>query len=154
MKLGIFSRTKGCLSAFQSAGNWKVLLGRCDRRPVDGAHMWPRQPLARNDSAIGTKAHSSRPFDGPNGNAITVSNDIWRHEPNVPTMGRCGLSAGIRSAGQRICAGGRRVTGRGEPFQHRAWFSCFDPITARSGIGAAGGLSPAITARRIFFRPD
>ncbi|KZY53556.1 nitrate ABC transporter substrate-binding protein, partial [Oleiphilus sp. HI0061] len=71
----------------EAQANWKVLLdGVIDGR-LDGAHMLAGQPIAAT-MGYGTKAHIITPFSMDlNGNAITVSNDIWEQmKPNIPKM--------------------------------------------------------------------
>ncbi|MFT7185754.1 MAG: nitrate/nitrite transport system substrate-binding protein [Pseudohongiellaceae bacterium] len=67
--------------------NWKVLLdGLIDGR-LDGAHMLAGQPIAAT-MGYGTQANIITPFSMDlNGNAITVSNEIWKQmKPNIPKM--------------------------------------------------------------------
>tara|TARA_R110002126_G_scaffold196969_1_gene344869 strand:- start:2317 stop:3282 length:966 start_codon:yes stop_codon:yes gene_type:complete len=76
---------EGLFVTLEPQANWKVLLDRTITGELDGAHMLAGQPLAAT-IGFGTKAHIVTPFSMDlNGNAITVSNDIWAMmKPNVP----------------------------------------------------------------------
>ena len=78
---------EGLFVTLEAQANWKVLLDGVIGGTLDGAHMLAGQPLAAT-IGYGTEAHIITPFSMDlNGNAITVSNDIWDEmKPNVPTM--------------------------------------------------------------------
>ncbi|MGC1496701.1 MAG: CmpA/NrtA family ABC transporter substrate-binding protein [Sulfitobacter sp.] len=78
---------EGLFVTLEAQANWKVLLDGVIDGQLDGAHMLAGQPLAAT-IGYGTKAHIITPFSMDlNGNAITVSNEIWEQmKPNVPTM--------------------------------------------------------------------
>ena len=76
---------EGLYVTIEAQANWKVLLdGVIDGR-LDGAHMLAGQPIAAT-MGYGTKANIITPFSMDlNGNAITVSNDIWQQmKANIP----------------------------------------------------------------------
>ena len=76
---------EGLYVTIEAQANWKVLLdGVIDGR-LDGAHMLAGQPIAAT-MGYGTKADIITPFSMDlNGNAITVSNDVWaKMKPNIP----------------------------------------------------------------------
>ena len=76
---------EGLYVSIEAQANWKVLLdGVIDGR-LDGAHMLAGQPIAAT-MGYGTKANIITPFSMDlNGNAITVSNEIWEQMlPNIP----------------------------------------------------------------------
>ncbi|MDN3680306.1 CmpA/NrtA family ABC transporter substrate-binding protein [Vibrio tapetis subsp. quintayensis] len=78
---------EGLYVTIEAQANWKVLLdGVIDGR-LDGAHMLAGQPIAAT-IGYGTKADIITPFSMDlNGNAITVSNDIWEQmRGNIPKM--------------------------------------------------------------------
>ncbi|MEL6750863.1 MAG: ABC transporter substrate-binding protein, partial [Pseudomonadota bacterium] len=77
---------EGLFVTLEPQANWKVLLDRVITGELDGAHMLAGQPLAAT-IGYGTKAHIVTPFSMDlNGNAITVSNDVWAMmKPNIPT---------------------------------------------------------------------
>lgn len=76
---------EGLFVTLEPQANWKVLLDRVITGELDGAHMLAGQPLAAT-IGFGTKAHIVTPFSMDlNGNAITVSNEIWDlMKPNIP----------------------------------------------------------------------
>ncbi len=76
---------EGLYVTIEAQANWKVLLDGVIDGKLDGAHMLAGQPLAAT-IGYGTKAHIVTPFSMDlNGNAITVSNDIWEQmKPYVP----------------------------------------------------------------------
>ena len=78
---------EGLFVTLEAQANWKVLLDGVIDGQLDGAHMLAGQPLAAT-IGYGTEAHIITPFSMDlNGNAITVSNDIWEQmKPNVPRM--------------------------------------------------------------------
>jgi len=76
---------EGLYVTLEAQANWKVLLDRTIDGQLDGAHMLAGQPLGAT-IGFGTKADIITAFSMDlNGNAITVSNDIWKQmKPNVP----------------------------------------------------------------------
>ncbi|QLE98053.1 ABC transporter substrate-binding protein [Neptunomonas phycophila] len=77
---------EGLYVTLEAQANWKVLLDRVIDGQLDGAHMLAGQPLGAT-IGYGTEAHIITAFSMDlNGNAITVSNDIWEQmKPNIPT---------------------------------------------------------------------
>ena len=78
---------EGLFVTLEAQANWKVLLDGVIDGQLDGAHMLAGQPLAAT-IGYGTQAHIITPFSMDlNGNAITVSNDVWdQMKPNIPLM--------------------------------------------------------------------
>tara|TARA_R110000744_G_scaffold72811_5_gene146006 strand:+ start:1057 stop:2457 length:1401 start_codon:yes stop_codon:yes gene_type:complete len=76
---------EGLYVTLEAQANWKVLLDRVIDGQLDGAHMLAGQPLGAT-IGYGTKADIITAFSMDlNGNAITVSNDIWQQmKPNIP----------------------------------------------------------------------
>jgi nitrate/nitrite transport system substrate-binding protein len=69
---------EGLYVTLEAQANWKVLLDRVIDGQLDGAHMLAGQPLGAT-IGFGTKADIITAFSMDlNGNAITVSNDIWK----------------------------------------------------------------------------
>nr|WP_241235121.1 CmpA/NrtA family ABC transporter substrate-binding protein [Amphritea opalescens] len=69
---------EGLYVQLEAQANWKVLLDRVIDGQLDGAHMLAGQPLGAT-IGFGTQAHIITAFSMDlNGNAITVSNDIWK----------------------------------------------------------------------------
>jgi len=80
-----FFEDEGLYVTLEAQANWKVLLDRVIDGQLDGAHMLAGQPLGAT-IGFGTKADIITAFSMDlNGNAITVSNDIWQQmKPNIP----------------------------------------------------------------------
>ena len=75
-ELGFFE-DEGLFVTLEPQANWKVLLDRVITGELDGAHMLAGQPIAAT-IGFGTKADVVTPFSMDlNGNAITVSNEVW-----------------------------------------------------------------------------
>ena len=76
---------EGLYVKLEAQANWKVLLDRVINGELDGAHMLAGQPLGAT-IGFGTQADIITAFSMDlNGNAITVSNDIWNQmKPFVP----------------------------------------------------------------------
>lgn len=83
-----FFEDEGLFVQLEAQANWKVLLDRVINGELDGAHMLAGQPLGAT-IGFGTKADVITAFSMDlNGNAITVSNDIWQQmKPNLPMEG-------------------------------------------------------------------
>ena len=83
-----FFEDEGLFVQLEAQANWKVVMDRVVNGELDGSHMLAPAPLAAS-IGFGTKADIETPFSmGFNGNAITVSNDIWKQmKPNVPMDG-------------------------------------------------------------------
>jgi nitrate/nitrite transport system substrate-binding protein len=79
---------EGLSVQLEAQANWKVLLDRVINGELDGAHMLAGQPLGAT-IGFGTKAEVVTAFSMDlNGNAITVSNDIWKQmKANIPMEG-------------------------------------------------------------------
>src|SRR5262245_37646653 len=80
-----FFEDEGLYVTLEPQANWKVLLDRVITGELDGAHMLAGQPLAAT-IGYGTKAHIVTPFSMDlNGNATTVSNEVWElMKPAIP----------------------------------------------------------------------
>jgi len=80
-----FFEDEGLFVQLEAQANWKVVMDRVVNGELDGSHMLAPAPLAAS-IGFGTKADIVVPFSmGFNGNAITVSNEIWNQmKPNVP----------------------------------------------------------------------
>ena len=76
---------EGLSVTLEAQANWKVLLDRVINGELDGAHMLAGQPLGAT-IGIGTKADIITAFSMDlNGNAITVSNAVWKEmKKHVP----------------------------------------------------------------------
>jgi nitrate/nitrite transport system substrate-binding protein len=72
-----FFQDEGLFVTLEPQANWKVLLDRVIDGELDGAHMLAGQPLAAT-IGFGTKADVVTAFSMDlNGNATTVSNEVW-----------------------------------------------------------------------------
>jgi len=72
-----FFEDEGLYVTLEPQANWKVILDRVITGELDGAHMLAGQPLGAS-VGIGTKADIVTAFSMDlNGNAITVSNEVW-----------------------------------------------------------------------------
>lgn len=80
-----FFEDEGLYVQLEAQANWKVVMDRVINGELDGSHMLAPAPLAAS-IGFGTKADIVTAFGmGFNGNAITVSNDVWKDmKPNVP----------------------------------------------------------------------
>ncbi len=68
---------EGLYVTLEPQANWKVILDRVITGELDGAHMLAGQPIGAS-VGIGTKADIVTGFSMDlNGNAITVSNEVW-----------------------------------------------------------------------------
>ncbi len=78
---------EGLYVTLEPQANWKVLLDRVITGELDGAHMLAGQPIGAT-IGIGTEAHIVTAFSMDlNGNAITVSNEVWEDmRPHLPTL--------------------------------------------------------------------
>jgi len=83
-----FFEQEGLFVQLEAQANWKVLLDRVINGELDGAHMLAGQPLGAA-IGFGTKADVITAFSMDlNGNAVTVSNDIWNQmKAHVPMEG-------------------------------------------------------------------
>ena len=72
-----FFEDEGLYVTLEPQANWKVVLDRVITGELDGSHMLAGQPLGAS-VGIGTKAEVVTAFSMDlNGNAITVSNEVW-----------------------------------------------------------------------------
>jgi nitrate/nitrite transport system substrate-binding protein len=76
---------EGLSVQLEAQANWKVLLDRVINGELDGAHMLATLPFG-TAIGYGTKADIISAFTMTlNGDAITVSNDVWKQmKPQVP----------------------------------------------------------------------
>ncbi len=77
---------EGLYVTLEAQANWKVLLDGVIDGNLQGAHMLAGQPLAAT-IGFGTQAHIVTPFVFDlNGNATTVSNEVWAlMRPAIPS---------------------------------------------------------------------
>tara|TARA_R110001592_G_scaffold127307_2_gene339014 strand:+ start:1176 stop:2558 length:1383 start_codon:yes stop_codon:yes gene_type:complete len=79
-----FFEAEGLFVSVEAQSNWKNILDRVIDGQLDGSHMLAGQPIAAG-AGFGRQAKLVTPFSMDlNGNAITVSNDVWsKMEPHV-----------------------------------------------------------------------
>ena len=76
-ELGFFEQ-EDLYVTLEAQANWKILMDRVISGELDGAHMLAGQPIGAT-IGIGTKAHLVTALSlDLNGNAITVSNEVWK----------------------------------------------------------------------------
>jgi nitrate/nitrite transport system substrate-binding protein len=81
-----FFEDEGLFVSVEAQSNWKNVLDRVIDGQLDGSHMLAGQPIAAG-AGFGRQAKLVTTFSMDlNGNAITVSNDVWsKMKPNIPT---------------------------------------------------------------------
>ena len=83
-----FFEDEGLFVSVEAQSNWKNILDRVIDGQLDGSHMLAGQPIAAG-AGFGRQAALVTPFSMDlNGNAITVSNNVWEGmEPHVKKDG-------------------------------------------------------------------
>ena len=145
-ELGYFE-DEGLFVTLEAQANWKVLLDGVISGELDGAHMLAGQPLAAT-IGYGTEAHIITPFSMDlNGNAITVSNEIWDEmRPNVPLMDDGRPQHPISASALAPVVEGYQD--RGEPFNMGMVFPVSTHNYEMRYWLAAGGLSRVLQPDR------
>lgn len=138
---------EGLFVTLEAQANWKVLLDGVINGQLDGAHMLAGQPLAAT-IGYGTQAHIITPFSMDlNGNAITVSNDIWAQmKQNVPAMDDGRPQHPISASALKPVV--ESYKDRGEPFNMGMVFPVSTHNYEIRYWLAAGGLQPG------YYAPD
>lgn len=79
-----FFEDEGLFVSVEAQSNWKNILDRVIDGQLDGSHMLAGQPIAAG-AGFGRQAELVTAFSMDlNGNAITVSNDVWnKMKPNI-----------------------------------------------------------------------
>ncbi|MGR3622947.1 CmpA/NrtA family ABC transporter substrate-binding protein [Pseudophaeobacter sp.] len=140
-----FFEDEGLFVTLQAQANWKVLLDGVIDGQLDGAHMLAGQPLAAT-IGYGTKAHIVTPFSMDlNGNAITVSNDVWEQmKPHIPVAADGRPQHPISASALAPVVEAFRD--RGEPFNMGMVFPVSTHNYELRYWLAAGGLQPGYYA--------
>ena len=143
-----FFEDEGLYVTLEPQANWKVLLDRVITGELDGAHMLAGQPLGAT-VGFGTKADVVTAFCMDlNGNAITVSNDVWAlMKPACRSDARGQARAPDRR--RRAEARARQIQGRRQAVQAWAWSS----PCRRTTTSCATGSPPAASTRASIRRP-
>jgi nitrate/nitrite transport system substrate-binding protein len=136
-----FFEDEGLFVTLEPQANWKVLLDRVIDGELDGAHMLAGQPIAAT-IGFGTKADVVTAFSMDlNGNAVTVSNDVWAEMQRHVGKNADGRPAHpITAAALRPVVDGFRR--QGKPFRMAMVFPVSTHNYELRYWLAAGGLHP------------
>jgi nitrate/nitrite transport system substrate-binding protein len=132
---------EGLFVTLEPQANWKVLLDRVIDGELDGAHMLAGQPLAAT-IGFGTKADVVTAFSMDlNGNATTVSNEVWTlMKPHVPNDAQGKPVHPISASALKPVV--ERFTSEGKPFKMAMVFPVSTHNYELRYWLAAGGLHP------------
>ncbi len=139
-----FFEDEGLFVQLEAQANWKVVMDRVVNGELDGSHMLAPAPLAAS-IGFGTKAGIVVPFSmGFNGNAITVSNDIWKQmKTNLPMEGGKPLHPIKADALKPIV---EKYKSEGKPFNMAMTFPAGSHNLKLRYWLAAGGINPGFYA--------
>ncbi len=131
---------EGLNVTLEAQANWKVLLDRVIDGQLDGAHMLAGQPLGAT-IGFGTKADIVTAFSMDlNGNAITVSNDVWKQmKPHLPMEGGKPVHPVKADALKKVVDDWKK---QGKPFKMGMVFPVSTHNYELRYWLAAGGLNP------------
>jgi len=136
-----FFEDEGLYVTLEPQANWKVVLDRVITGELDGAHMLAGQPLGAA-VGIGTRADVVTGFSMDlNGNAITVSNEVWSLMKSVVPADERGLpkhpisAAALKPALEKYRAAGK-------PFKMAMVFPVSTHNYELRYWLAAGGINP------------
>lgn len=134
---------EGLSVSLEAQSNWKVLLDRVIDGQLDGAHMLAGQPLAAT-IGFGTKADIVTAFSMDlNGNATTVSNEVW--SLMLPHLARDTNGAVVRPISARSLAPAvERFAAAGKPFRMAMVFPVSTHNFELRYWLAAGGFHPGL----------
>lgn len=140
-----FFEDEGLYVTLEAQSNWKVLLDGVIEGRLDGAHMLAGQPLAAT-IGFGTKAHIVTPFSMDlNGNAITVSNQVWKlMKHNIPKLPDGRPKHPISAAALKPVV--EKFRAEGKPFRMGVVFPVSTHNYELRYWLAAGGLHPGYYA--------
>jgi nitrate/nitrite transport system substrate-binding protein len=136
-----FFEDEGLFVTLEPQANWKVLLDRVIDGQLDGAHMLAGQPIAAT-IGYGTSAEIVTAFSMDlNGNATTVSNEVWTLMQPHLAMGADGRPAHpIRADALRPVVD--RFRAEGKPFHMAMVFPVSTHNYELRYWLAAGGIHP------------
>lgn len=140
-----FFLDEGLFVELEAQANWKVLLDRVIDGELDGAHMLAAQPLGAS-IGYGTQADVITAFSMDlNGNAITVSNEVWtRMKQNLATDADGNLSRPVSAGALKPVVDHYR--NQGERFRMGMVFPVSTHNYELRYWLAAGGLHPGFYA--------
>ncbi|MGE3297901.1 MAG: CmpA/NrtA family ABC transporter substrate-binding protein [Porticoccaceae bacterium] len=143
-ELGYFE-DEGLYVTLEAQANWKVLLDGVIGGQLDGAHMLAGQPIGAA-IGFGTQADVLTAFSMDlNGNAITVSNEVWAQmKPNVPVGGDGKPAHPIKADALKPVIDGYRAAGK--PFNMGMVFPVSTHNYELRYWLAAGGIHPGYYA--------
>jgi nitrate/nitrite transport system substrate-binding protein len=136
-----FFEDEGLYVTLEPQANWKVILDRVITGELDGAHMLAGQPLGAT-IGFGTKADIVTAFSMDlNGNAITVSNEVWSiMKPNLPKDASGKPLHPIKAEALKPAI--ERIRASGKPFQMAMVFPVSTHNYELRYWLAAGGIHP------------
>lgn len=139
-----FFEEEGLFVQLEAQANWKVVMDRVVNGELDGSHMLAAAPLGYS-AGYGNKADIVVPFSmGFNGNAITVSNDIWKQmKANVPMEGGKPVHPIKAEALKPVVD---KFKAEGKPFNMAMTFPAGSHNVKLRYWLAAGGISPGFYA--------
>ena len=132
---------EGLYVTLEPQANWKVILDRVITGELDGAHMLAGQPLGAT-IGFGTRAEIVTAYSMDlNGNATTVSNEVWAAmKPHVPVDARGLAVHPIKADSLKPVVDKFRATGK--PFRMAMVFPVSTHNYELRYWLAAGGLHP------------
>lgn len=136
---------EGLYVKLESQANWKVLLDRVIDGELDGAHMLAGQPLGAT-IGIGTKADIITAFSMDlNGNAITVSNEVWdQMKPKLSKTSDGKIAHPIKADALKPVI--QQYNAEGKPFKMGMVFPVSTHNYELRYWLAAGGINPGFYA--------
>ncbi len=132
---------EGLYVTLEPQANWKVLLDRVIDGQLDGAHMLAGQPIGAT-IGYGTKADIVTAFSMDlNGNAITVSNEVWAlMQPQLPKDSQGKVAHPIKADALKTVV--EKFRGDGKAFKMGMVFPVSTHNYELRYWLAAGGLNP------------
>jgi nitrate/nitrite transport system substrate-binding protein len=136
---------EGLYVTLEPQANWKVIIDRVITGELDGAHMLAGQPLAAT-IGFGTKADVVTPFSMDlNGNAITVSNEVWSlMQPQLQKDAQGKIAHPIKSDALKPVV--EKFKSAGKPFKMAMVFPVSTHNYELRYWLASGGLHPGLYA--------
>jgi nitrate/nitrite transport system substrate-binding protein len=136
-----FFEDEGLYVTLEPQANWKVILDRVITGELDGAHMLAGQPLGAT-IGFGTKADVVTAFSMDlNGNAITVSNEVWSvMKANLPKDAQGRIAHPIKADALKPAI--EKIRASGKPFQMAMVFPVSTHNYELRYWLAAGGIHP------------
>ena len=136
-----FFEDEGLYVTLEPQANWKVILDRVITGELDGAHMLAGQPLGAT-IGFGTKADVVTAFSMDlNGNAITVSNEVWSlMKPHLPKDAQGKPLHPIKAEALKPAI--EKIKASGKPFQMAMVFPVSTHNYELRYWLAAGGIHP------------